>query len=242
MKKAITILIVLTISINSLGQFIGLKSGMNFNSITFVENPSILAGAHIESNSTIGYHSGFSFGFNLNDRFSISTGAAYVQKGGNIELTLIDTSVWSGEIYKDHLDWNSSNSYLQIPLRFDAGFFIDDFKIYGIFGGSMDIGLLTKEEYIYSAYTKQNDDYILDFSTTEEERKVYDIEVYKRISFGIIPGIGVEWKNIFLESTFDIGLTNYVIEDQGFTSLKNKSLFLSVGYKFGSKKDQNKTE
>jgi len=116
-------------------------------------------------------------------------------------------------------------NYLDLPVILNIGITTGDLKIYGKAGAYLGFGMLAnvKSDYTYS--DSEGGSY------TYEYREGIDIgDGAERFNYGLIAGVGAEYKSLFLELKYSIGKTN-LWDDSDYTEL-NQNLGISIGYKF----------
>lgn len=227
--------------INSLqAQEFGIKAGASMNKITnLIEDGSSQSSGYSQESKNeflVGFSVGGTFEYKFNDNFGAVTGLTFRQAGTKFHQNASSSYTDFDGSYKMEVTSNLKlkTTYLEIPIFLKAGFYIGETKIYGLFGGYASLGLTAsyRSEFEYTetdgagnTYTETNSDSDdLDFSFDDSK----DLAA---MNYGIIPGIGMEYKNFQLEATYNLGLNNVL--NQSNQSNRSQSINLTVGYKFG---------
>lgn len=206
------VILISMVSLQSYAQTFGVKAGVNFanQSINFYDDTDII----------LGYHIGGSIDIHLYKFLSIETGALLSTKGHKTDVFVRENSYDPEKT----VTFKTKLYYIDIPVS--AKFKCKVSKsvyLYGLVGEYISIGLsgkaIIEDEVIENAVGELTDDY-------------FGENIYKRIDYGLTFGGGVEIKKIQLGLSYDLGLGNISSYTEDGTSVKNRVLKLSVGYRF----------
>lgn len=244
-KGSVAFIIVL-IAFAGNSQSLNVKAGVNMSMVNFFDDgvreyqTYVVSGSsenYTESYSSkmkmlYGWNAGMTYEFKAKGNVSFETGLTFMTKGYRNESSYRETyqsQLWTSQetsILKIH--------YMDIPLTMKFNFINKGIRVYGNAGAYFGIALKGKQidsyEYISnSEFDSGSDEQILDFS---DKYDAYDL----RLNAGVTAGMGVEYKNIFIEANYSAGLMN--LRDTKYGALLNKDLCLSVGYKFKFNKEK----
>ncbi len=239
MKTSITLSMVAMFFMTSeiQAQSFSVKAGGSLNQITDIVESSTQQEPGYKSESKNGYSPGFTisgaYEYAFTDNFSLATGLTFRQAGGRFSMEESYTSPF--ESYDLKYDAKITTYHLEIPLFLKAGFMAGNAKIYGLFGGFGNYSLSGK----YRTETEYNmsDSFGNTYSGNESDSDRFDIgsnedkDDMVAFNYGIIPGIGVQYKNIQIEATYNIGLNP--VFHQSDEDNKMRSINLTIGYVFG---------
>lgn len=170
------------------------------------------------------FHGGVGLDFEFTTNLSLQTGLYFSSKGADYTTSLSD------EI--ENVKYSVTANYLQLPIYFaykiditpDARLFLHTgpYLAYGV-GGKRNIE---------SGFTDDRKEYF-----GKQEINTFDNEYgYKPFDIGVGVGAGVELGIIFINLGWDMGLNNIARNIKGIPSYKptkkNRSTYLSIGYKF----------
>lgn len=217
LPKVILIFLIALFSFQANAQTFGIKGGFNLASMLDEDED----GAYCDSySSNPGFHAGVTLEFPLqNEALAFETGLIFSKKGMKCEdnyLGVEETGTYN--LY-----------YFDIPLTLKASSsFNDNAKIVGLFGPYIGIGIggiIIYEASGFGAY-----DY--------EEYDIYwgndeDADDLKRLELGLTFGAGIELNSsLFLGISYDLGMSNISAYQDYGTTMKNRVLKFSAGYKF----------
>lgn len=245
----IALVAVVFISVNAIGQSINLSGGVNFTTFNFYDEGAYYSGdySYMESESysqnpeyEYSYESkrnspytpsasfGLSFEYRFKNHLAFESGVIFSNKAykrvGITTYNSQDNETRSEEIFL------LRTNYIDLPVMLKFNFFDKGLRVYG--NGGMFFGVCLSGKEIYTSYY----DYSGDISTDKDEDD-FDVEDNDfRITAGLIGGLGVEWKGIFIESNYMIGAMNLSkIDDE---LILGNTILLSAGYKFKFNKDK----
>jgi opacity protein-like surface antigen len=185
----------------------GVKIGGNLSTVTTTEDSEGLK-------SNPGFQIGVTLDYELAENVYLLSGLELVQKGFKVELE------------EDGLEYTLTGKplYLQIPIHIGYKFDLGNAKFVPQVGPYLAYGLGGK------ATTKMSvDDVEMDMSTDvdyfDEDNNV------KKLDLGLTVGAGLEIGKIGVNLGYSLGLMNIADSDDD-SSVKNGSLFITVGYKF----------
>lgn len=151
-----------------------------------------------------GLNLGVTAEFPINDLFSFETGLLLSSKGLKMDVATGKTSTLSP-------------LYLEIPLNLKKAYKINEVKIYGAIGPYLGLGIGGRSRYETSTAK------IVWGSSTTNDLKPFD--------FGLSFGAGVELHEFQLGVNYALGLVN-IANIQNNTTVKNKVIGITIGYKF----------
>ncbi|MGF1638120.1 MAG: porin family protein [Cyclobacteriaceae bacterium] len=220
--------IVLTMTTNVFAQTYGVRAGLNLSNVLYklgdVEDSRY--------NMNPGFHVGATVDIPISGIFSFESGLMFSTKGykHSFEGLFVNEE---GISQNGKIETTMNLYYLEIPLTAKASFDIGGAKIYGLFGPYLGLGLSRK---INEKVTMDTD------TETHKSKYSWPSEEnggYKRLDYGLVFGAGVEIKAFQIGVNYGLGLANlhYKQEiespNQVNTSMKNRVLGISLGYRFG---------
>ena len=220
-KVAVLSLAIAGVTVNeSMAQLsVGVKGGGTLNTV------SGNTAETIEKDMTFGYQFGATLNYGFSDVFSLQPEVLFIQKGGRASSTLTD----------DYAQLTSN--YIAIPVLAKAEFGGEKFKGYAVLGP-------------YAGYWAGGKNKASVLGTESKESIDFDSNIdddgYKqnRIDLGINGGLGMQYTigrgNIFLDARYGFGLfdTNkYETEPDGYKTVANRSVEVSLGYMFRLSKE-----
>jgi len=202
LKIAIT-LTLLAISMTAFSQItFGARVGINIASQTTQVNSLDI---NLDSDDNVGFTIGGLVNIAITDAFSIQPELNYIQKGGEDESELF------GETITTELNLN----YIEIPVLAKYAFGSETFKVFVMAGPSIGYGLNGE----------------ITFDDEESEDFDWDEEGANRTDFGFQAGVGVQYRNIFLDARYGFGLSD--IEDlEDDVDVTNEGINIGIGYMF----------
>jgi hypothetical protein len=203
-------------------QTVGVKAGLNLSNVLMKDNATTYSSDY---KMNPGFNVGVMVDFPMGGVFSIEPGFLISTKGYKDEYKYDDHP--NGTVTIKH---KTNSYYLDIPVNAKASFNTGDVKIYGLFGPYLGIGLTGKT-------TVENTD---NTGTNKEEKNIDwgtdpDTDLLKRFDFGLTFGAGGEYRSVFLEVTYGLGLVNISSNAEDGFKINNRVLGVSVGYRFGGK-------
>lgn len=207
----------------------GVKAGVNLSNSSYNLkdiNPDA------DKKAKVGFHFGVVAEYALTDAFALQSGLTFTSKG--MVIKSVDLWIPRGE---SHITQTTDMQYLQLPILavykievepgtkifFNAGPYLS----YGI-GGKVT----TKTRYV-------------NLGDKAEDKQQYDTfknNIYKKVDFGVIGGVGAEFGKMFVNLNYELGILDlapalYIMDQNGQQigkeiGFKNRNATLSVGYKF----------
>lgn len=236
MKNGLKIIVLAFVSASSFtttAQSFNISGGMNLSSYSIYEGGKRLYKNEFEQSSysehrtdidwNTGFNASFGYEFKLSNLLSLETGLSYSTKG----FTLVEEedytwgSVSESSISKEKYRMN----YLDLPIVLNVGFNAGNVRMYGKLGGYVGFGMLGNIKTSYEASDSQGATY------TEDYRGGLDLgNSSERFNYGLITGIGAEYKNLFMELKYSAG--RVALWDVDDYKVNSYTLGLSIGYKF----------
>jgi hypothetical protein len=218
-KNLLFIVLLITLASSTFAQSFGIKAGLNLSNMTMKDDEDTYSDDY---KMLPGFHVGVVAEIPFSDMFSFEPGLLLSTKGFKFE----ESEEYMGETMESKM--KMSLYYLDIPLNLKASFGSDDTKFYGTFGPYLGMGLSGKykSEISFMGETESEDEDVEWGSDAEED----DI---KRFDFGVAVGAGVEFGAISVGAAYALGLANISAYTEEGSSIKNKVISVSVGYKFG---------
>jgi len=209
------VFLILTIA-NSKAQTFKIKGGLNLANMLMKDED----GAFTEGKKTkLNLHAGIMAEQPITDLVSFETGLLLSEKGFKTD--------------EDEDDYSSRLNllYADIPLTLKYTRDIESYKVYGIFGPYVGIGLSgkTKTTEKYNGRTETN-------KTSIKWGSDQNNDDLKRLDYGLTVGTGLVIDNIDLGISYDLGLANISPYTGEGVKIKNRILKFSIGYCFGSRK------
>lgn len=212
-KKLITLLLAATIAIPTFAQFETNRKRSRYNHNDTERYYGLRLGLNIATISSD------ESAFNTDSRTGLAFGGVYgFQLANNTPLWLELGAMYSekgGETRINGYKWTYRLSYLQVPCVVKYSFDVyDDLYIQPFIGGYLAVGI-----------AGQTKDYEHEVSTSS-----YDSDLFNRFDGGLRLGCGVEYKMVYAEIGYDLGLAN--ISHSDFHSAHTRSLFMNIGVNF----------
>jgi len=223
MKTLIKITILslfLLVGLKSMSQTLGVKAGLNLSTMHVKYSAS--DGENHQLNP--GFHIGPTLEIPINKTLSVETGLLLSSKGFRIK----GEHAYLNEFIKQNEKLNLL--YLDIPITAKLSFDVGSQQIYGKLGPYFSTGLTGR----YNTGLK-----------VEGTQETYELDVgfgsnrdkgdLKRLDFGLISGVGINFNRIQVEVNYSLGLANvnafkYL---NNATKATNRVVEISVAYKFG---------
>lgn len=236
MKNTINIsvlVILVATSFTSSAQSFNMSGGLNLTSFNFFEDGKRIyhndteeytfGSVKTDAKMNSGFNASLGYEFKLNDLLNIETGLSYSTKG----FVLVEKSTYNYESYSDSR--TSKNkfraNYLDLPIALNIGITNGDLRVYGKAGGYFGFGMLANVKY-ESFYTDSDG-----ITNTEEYREGVELgDGANRFNYGMILGLGAEYKSLFMEVKYSLGLMNDFAGSDW--KIINSNLGISLGYKF----------
>lgn len=186
----------------------GVKAGVNFAGFNG-------KGAK-ELDGKIGFNAGVFAEYTLPTNLYFLTGLDVSFKGAKFEIKE------EGDKYKE----TYSPIYLQLPIHAGYKLGISDNLTLGVHAGpylAYGIGGKYKAEETINGETEKDD---ADFFGSEEKGGA------KSFDFGLGLGVDADVKQFRIGLGYDLGLSNFDRNEDGDAHLKNRNVFVNVGYRF----------
>lgn len=209
----------------------GVKAGVNVSTFK-VDDGSTLS----NTDGTAGFNGGVTVEYALRNNFFLSSGLEYTSKGADYSTSFLGTSISeSGNSVSYAYSKDSRRlKYLQIPLT--VGYRVPVSKNVNVTfnaGGYFAVGVSGKGTHEMWQANLDPDGMISDVTySVDKTNKKGDTD------YGLIGGIGLEYKKFSLNANYEYGLRSlstgrdsYGPIDYGNT-WKNRNAVFSVGYKF----------
>lgn len=219
MKHFLILVIIFTIATTSSAQKFGIKAGLNLSNMVITDDNETYSD---DFEMNLGYHAGVTVEFSLADKIGLETGLLLSTRGFKSSL---EEEIF-GELFKVESQFNLL--YLEIPITAKASFDVGSAKVYGALGPYIGIALNgnVKSEVTISGET-ETDEADISFGSDENE------DDFKNLDFGLTIGAGVEIKSIEIGLFYGLGLANISPYTGAGSTIQNRVVGLSVGYKFG---------
>ncbi len=219
MKKIILMLICVTALSAASAQtyksnILGLRGGLNLSTLSWNEfdDPAI------DRRAKMGWHFGLSDQILLSQTlpFYLETGIYLSNKGGMWSLSDTDPNGINTVVSEQF-----GMTYLQIPLKLNYHFVLDEFSIEPFIGFHYDLGLWGRSvEKIDVGGEKSKD-----------VGKLYKDDDFKRSDVGISLGVGASWSDFYAAISWERGFLN-LSKTNGDTATNNSNFMITVGYNF----------
>ena len=212
MRRIITLIMVIALTIPSFAQFGNSKSHNRYNHQDTDQYYGLRLGLNIASISSDDTD------FDTDSRSGLAIGGVYgIQLSKSTPLWLEAGLMYSEKGGKTHIDGDKVTyrmSYLQLPIVAKYNIDIDDdFYVQPFFGGYLALGIGGKAKYYAS----------------RESESVYD-HCVDRFDGGLRLGCGAEYKMMYAEIGYDLGLAN--INHNDFDATHTRCFFINVGINF----------
>ncbi len=218
MKKPIltsilTVLFVFTF-ISSHAQTFGVKAGYNLSTYN-IDQSTLEYGMSIHQKP--GFHLGLNFGLDITKNLSLESLLSFNSKG--IKTTYVDPKFDADNETKTRM------YYLDLPIGVKYKFPIGDLNLFAIAGGYVGTGLFGK--------TKYKDNTPVDETALLQVVKEYELPIIfgentNRLDYGMMYGVGIEYKLISLSFQHLIGMADI----QKGSDTQHRMLQVSLGYTF----------
>lgn len=211
MKRIITLIMVIAFTIPSFAQFETNRGRSRYNRDDTERYYGLRLGMNVASTSSE------SNAFDTNPRTGLVIGFAYgMQLSKHHPLWLEASLLYSEKGGKTHQDGDKVTyrlGYLQLPIVAKYGINMDDdLYLQPFFGGYLSVGITGKMK---------------NYGTRESE-SVFDN--MKRFDGGLRAGCGLEYKMMYVEVGYDLGIAN-IAKDE-FDNTKTRCFFVNLGINF----------
>lgn len=213
--KIFIILLISTITLQANAQTLGIKAGFNLANMKETVDATTFS---IDTKMKAGFHVGLMYDIPIKTYLSFEPALLFTTKGLKIKENILGVV----------LDASLNLYYIDIPLNLKGNFNIgEETNVYVAFGPYLGFGLSGKSK-VYASYLGQ--------SESSEENVIWgndpNNDYLKRFDFGLTFGAGIEFKKYMFGISYDLGLTNISAYQEDDTSLKNRVLKFSLGYRF----------
>lgn len=192
-----------------------LKGGLNLSTMLDKDDDGTYSD---EFSMKPGFHIGATVDLPISEVFSFQPGLLLTTKGLKYDDDFMGVAVKT----------TATLYYLDIPLNLKASFPVGEgATLYGAVGPYVDFGLSGKIK-ATGEYQGQKETETEDISWGSDE----DEDDLKRLDLGLTFGGGVELNVLMFGISYDLGLTNISSYQEYGTSVKNRVLKFSVGYRF----------
>lgn len=215
LTKVLVIVFIAFFSFQTNAQTFGIKGGLNLSNMLDKDDDETYSNDY---SLKPGFHVGLTVDIPINDFLSFEPGLLLTTKGLKYE----------DEEMGVELDSKINLYYLDIPLMLKASHDLGGgLKMFGAVGPYVGFGLSGKIKIeVEFQGDKETDEIDVDWGNDEDE------DTFKRLEMGLTFGAGVEINSIVLAISYDLGLSNIsTFQDYGST-VKNRVLKFSVGYRF----------
>jgi len=212
--KLLIVVVVFSMATDSFAQTFGVKAGLNLSNMIVKDNTETYSG---DFKMKPGFNLGGTVEFPINEIFSFETGLILSTKG--YKATYEDFGGETKETYNLY--------YFDIPLTGKATYDVGSFKIFGVFGPYIGIGL--------SGKGKSETDGVSDPTHVVKWGTDSDNDELKRLDMGLTFGAGVEISSVQIRLNYDLGIKNISSDTGDGYKITNRVLGISLGYKFGGK-------
>ena len=211
MKRITTLVMAIALAIPSFAQFDSDTGRSRYNHINTEHYYGLRIGLNIASMSSDDPQ------FDAGTRTGLAIGGVYGIKLSNSTPLWLEPGVMysekGGETTIENEKVTYRLSYLQLPIVIKYSINIDDdFYVQPFFGGYLALGVGGKAKYY----------------NTRESDAIFD--TMNRFDGGLRLGCGAEYKMIYAELGFDLGLADIAQND--FDATRTRSFFINIGVNF----------
>lgn len=176
----------------------------------------------------------------LSERLDLETGLLYTTKGFSYSSLYTDKAGDGSYDYKSSSITTQKFHYLDIPLSLKFSFYENDaINIYGsgglFFGFALSAKETREDEFRYYYNDGIN---VYDQSESSSITETIELDeplgINWKTNIGLLGGFGVDFKGIFFEGRYHIGIANLGMEDDEM--YMRNDILLSVGYRYSLKK------
>jgi hypothetical protein len=225
MKKLTLLLIVLStfFSIsNSFAQSFIVNAGFNLSNMLLKDDYENFSD---QDKMKPGFQVGATMQIPANGMFSFETGLVFINKGAKSKYE--ETFVNEQYSYKGVINLY----YIKVPLLAKATFDVGSILIFGELGPYLGIGLFgnIKSKFTYQGETNTDNQEII-WGTDANNDEL------KRLDYGLTFGAGILIKKkIQVGLSYDLGLANISSYTEDGSTIKNRAINITVGYRLGKK-------
>jgi hypothetical protein len=191
-----------------------LKGGLNLADVVIKDNEDNYSE---DIKSKLGFHTGLTAEFPINEIVSIEPGLFFKAKGIKNEVS----ESYQGVSYKTST--NANLNYLDIPVVAKASHKMGNLTAYGSLGPYLGFGLSgrSKMEETYNGETQSTDEKIKWGSGSDDD--------LKRLDYGLTAGAGIEVNNIQIGLSYDLGLANISADTNNGMQTKVRCFNITLG-------------
>lgn len=216
-SKLIFLFVVFAITTQVNAQSFAVKAGMNLSNMVVKESDSTLSNDY---KSNIGFNFGGTIEIPMVNNFSLEPGIFVSTKGFHEEISEDFFGI------KYSMKMNMNLYYIDIPINGKYTFNMNNFKIYGLLGPYLGIGLTG---------TYKQESTAMNQTQTEEKTVVFDSKNEEfhlnRFDYGFQIGAGVEVQSFLFAITYNYGLGNILPNTENNSTATHRILGFSVGYR-----------
>jgi opacity protein-like surface antigen len=219
----------------------GIRGGLNLGKIGIMDNSDESGRDYYYSRTTdkmslsgnlIGFHVGVAADVKLLEFLYFQPGVMLNLKGGEIKDEYEYRSSY------EH-DYNESTItiavyYLDVPLMLSLkGTLNNDLALRAHAGPYFGLGLFGKFEVEETGSSGRRDGIKIDnvFSPSALDKSRYGFTGANKFNFGVGLGAGLEFNNMYLGASYNIGLTNLLDSDE-LPELYERTVSVTIGYNF----------
>lgn len=177
-----------------------------------------------ETKMRSGVTAGLDLQYQMNDMTAVSVGVGYAREG--IRYKTSDLSDMEAGTYEVSNDWRVNLDYVRVPVLL---------HLYVVKGlavkAGVQLGFLASHKLKGDLSTVTiNEDHSYEYSTETEEIDE-DFNLARSFDLDIPLGVSYEYENVVVQAQYNLGVTNLYKKEYDISG-KNRSLYLTVGYKF----------
>lgn len=197
---------------------IGLKAGLTLSNFYEADEESVNSEDY---SMNIGFHAGLIIEIPIGKHFSFESGLLFSTKGYNYYDEWYDDSLGVDmEYYNEYKLY-----YLDIPITFKGGLEFSGITLYGAAGPYLGIGIGGFNYYYDVVGGIETDD------TDKISWGNADKNDLKQLDYGLVMGLGIEFKGFQLGFSYYIGLRSISTDSEYI--INNRVTQISLAYKFG---------
>ncbi|MCX6244162.1 MAG: porin family protein [Bacteroidetes bacterium] len=222
-----------TVSSFSQNFSVGDVLGMDFSSysnFSKVKSEAEAAGATVKRNPHVGFRLGIMGAYSFNKYIGLQTEIVFDREGEKYTVTSPTPDGEFKGVYTIGV------TYLTIPILFKAGSEIGDFKIYGLLGPYISVGLAGRDKGT-SNMENLNPSFSRSVSFEQEPQNGDDQKHLKRLDVGLTIGVEPSYKvgpgDIYLDLRYSFGfldVQNPYEKGENYYARYNRCFGFSVGY------------
>lgn len=217
-SKLVFLVIAFAITSQVNAQTFSVKAGMNLSNVVVKESDSTLSNDY---KSNIGFNFGGTIEIPIVNNFSIEPGIFVSTKGFHEEISEDFFGI------KYSMKMNMNLYYIDIPLNGKYTYNMNSFKIYGLLGPYLGVGITG---------TLKQESTAMNQTQTEEKTVVFDSKNEEfhlnRFEYGFQIGAGVELKSFLFGISYNYGLGNISPNTDNNLTATHRILGFNVGYRF----------